>query len=73
MVVDCEPVTGFVDFLVSVEDFVSVVCANTPVGKASATARATNFSRDFFISFSFFGAGHYAPRHSHEQTLEAGG
>jgi hypothetical protein len=46
--------------------FVSVVCAKTPVGRASATARATNFNRDFFIFFLLFGAGHYAPRHSHD-------
>src|SRR6266542_3762373 len=68
VLVDCEPVTGFVDFFVSDEDFVSVVCAKTPVGKASATARATNFNRDFFI-FSLLSARGTTHRVTHTQRL----
>jgi len=68
VLVDCEPVTGFVDFFVSDEDFVSVVCAKTPVGKASATARATNFNRDFFI-FSLLSARGTTHRVTHSGGL----
>jgi hypothetical protein len=49
---------------------VVVVWASMPVGSANATARAASFKRDFFISFSFFSAGHYAPRDSQCATLE---